>query len=144
VKLAGSRTVIDDPKTESSPPATHTVTRDFVIPVEARAEILLSREADRVLGPQTFDDQLRKQDADLRKWMADRVVPAFLKANGLTLAALAVLVVLDEINIACHLIAPGDRIITEKVIMALLGATTVQVGVIAALIARYLFPSRPA
>jgi hypothetical protein len=87
---------------------------------------------------------LRQQDADLRKWMADRVVPAFLKANFLTLAALAVLVVLDEANIACHLIAPGDRIITEKVIMALLGATTVQVGAIAALIARYLFPGRPA
>jgi hypothetical protein len=63
-------------------------------------------------------------------------LPAFLKANGLTLAAVAVLVVLDEINIASHLIAPGDRIITEKAIMALLGATTVQVGAIAALIAR--------
>jgi hypothetical protein len=89
-------------------------------------------------------DHVALQDANLRKWMVDRVVPAFLKANGLTLIALAVLVVLDEINIASHLIAPGDRIITEKVIMALLGATTVQVGAIAALIARYLFPSRPA
>jgi hypothetical protein len=83
---------------------------------------------------------LRQQDADLRKWMADRVIPAFLWANGLTLTALAFLVALDEINIAWHLIAAGDRIITEKVIMALLGATTVQVGVIAAIIARYLFP----
>ena len=85
---------------------------------------------------------LRQQDADVRKWMADRVVPAFLKANGLTLIALALLVVLDEFNLYWHLIAPGDRIITEKVIMALLGATTVQVGAIAALIARYLFPGR--
>ncbi len=85
---------------------------------------------------------LRQQDANLRKWMADRVVPAFLKANGWTLAAIAVLVVLDEINIATHLIAPGDRIITEKVVIALLGATTVQVGAIAAIIARYLFPGR--
>jgi hypothetical protein len=76
--------------------------------------------------------------------MAKFVIPAFLKANGLTLIALALLVVLDEINLNLHLIAPGDRVITEKVIMALLGATTVQVGVIAALIARYLFPGRPA
>jgi hypothetical protein len=75
--------------------------------------------------------------------MAESVVPAFLWANGLTLAALAVLVVLDEVNIAAHLIAPGDRIITAKVIMTLLGATTVQVGAVAALIARYLFPGRP-
>jgi hypothetical protein len=85
---------------------------------------------------------LRQQDADLRKWMADRVVPAFLKANGLTLAAIAVLAVLDEINLATHLIAPSDRIISHQVIMALLGATTIQVGAIAALIARYLFPGR--
>jgi hypothetical protein len=90
------------------------------------------------------DQGLRERDQGLRDWMAKVVVPAFLKANGLTLAAVAVLVVLDEINITSHLIAPGDRIITEKVIMALLGATTVQVGAIAALIARYLFPSRPA
>jgi hypothetical protein len=76
--------------------------------------------------------------------MAKFVIPAFLKANGLTLIALALLVVLDEINLNLHLIALGDRVITEKVIMALLGATTVQVGVIAALIARYLFPGRPA
>jgi hypothetical protein len=52
-------------------------------------------------------------------------------------------VVLHEFNIALHLITAGERIITEKVIMALLGATTVQVGAVAALIARYLFPARP-
>jgi hypothetical protein len=73
--------------------------------------------------------------------IADSLLPL---AKGLTLAALAILVLLDEINIALHLIAPGDRIITEKVIMALLGAATVQVGAIAAIIARHLFPGRPA
>lgn len=88
-------------------------------------------------------DRVTLQDADLRKWMAESVVPAFLWANGLTLAAVAVLVLLDEVNVAAHLIAPGDRIISAQVIMALLGATTVQVGAIAALIARYLFPGRP-
>jgi hypothetical protein len=111
-------------------------------PATLRATAVVSLNA--ASSDLSVTDQIALQDADLRKWMADRVVPAFLKANGLTLAAVAVLVVLDEINIASHLIAPGDRIITEKVIMALLGATTVQVGAIAALIARYLFPSRPA
>jgi hypothetical protein len=108
----------------------------------ATAELVsLDKEAER--EKLSVADHVALQDADLRKWMADQVVPAFVRANGLTLAALAVLVVLDEINVAVHLIAPGDRIITEKVIMALLGATTVQVGAIAALIARYLFPGRP-
>jgi hypothetical protein len=111
-------------------------------PATLRATAVVSLNA--ASSDLSVTDQIALQDADLRKWMADRVVPAFLKANGLTLAAVAVLVVLDEINVASHLIAPGDRIITEKVIMALLGATTVQVGAIAALIARYLFPSRPA
>jgi hypothetical protein len=36
------------------------------------------------------------------------------------------------------LITPADRIITSQVIMALLGATTVQAGANAAIIARYL------
>ena len=74
--------------------------------------------------------------------MALRVVRAFIVANSVTLAALAVLVALDEFNIAWHLIGPGERIVGSQVIMALLGATTVQVGAIAVIIARYLFPVR--
>jgi len=87
---------------------------------------------------------LRQQDADLRGWMARVVIPAFLKANVLTLIAIGVLAALDQFNIAWHLIAPGERIIGGQVIMSLLGATTVQVGAIAYLIARHLFPGRSA
>ncbi len=107
------------------------------------AIVSLNEEVDRVIGPRTFDDQLRKQDADLRDWMAKVVIPAFLKANVATLGAIALLVGLDEFNIAWDWIAAGDRIISAQVIMALLGATTVQVGAIAVVIARYLFPGRP-
>ena len=84
----------------------------------------------------------RERDADLRKWMAETVMPAFRWANGLTLVAVGLLLVLDEINIVLHVVTAADRIIPGQVIMALLGATTVQVGAIAYLIARYLFPSR--
>jgi hypothetical protein len=105
---------------------------------------ILSLDSEVAREGLSVSDQVTLQDAALRDWMAKFVIPAFLMANVLTLVALAVLVVLDEANIAYHLIAPGDRIITDKVIMALLGATTVQVGAIAALIARYLFPGRPA
>lgn len=90
----------------------------------------------------TVPEQIALRDQSLREWMAKVVIPAFLKANGWTLAALGALVVLDEFNVGFHLIAPGNRIITDKVIMALLGATTVQVGAIAYAIARYLFPGR--
>jgi hypothetical protein len=107
---------------------------------QALGTVSLNREAER--ERLSVDDQIKQRDAELREWMANRVVPSFLWANGLILGALAILVALDEINISLHMIAPGDRIITSRVIMALLGATTVQVGTIAVLIARYLFPGR--
>jgi hypothetical protein len=75
--------------------------------------------------------------------MAKVVIPAFLKANVATLFVITELAILDEFNIAWDWIAAGDHIISAQVIMALLGATTVQVGAIAVLIARYLFPGRP-
>jgi len=74
--------------------------------------------------------------------MARRVGWTFFGLNIVTLAALGLLVALDDINISSHLISPADRIITSGVIMALLGATTVQLGTIAVIIARYLFPGR--
>ncbi len=104
----------------------------------ARGVLSLEREADR--EGLSVADQVALRTQDLREWMADRVVPAFLWANGLTLAAIGLLVVVDEINLARGIIAPGDRIIGGQVIMALLGATTVQVGTVAVIIARYLFP----
>jgi hypothetical protein len=107
----------------------------------AKAEVLsLQKEADRV--GYTVDEQIKRSDARLRRWMATRVVRVFVQANCVTLIALGVLVVLDEFNVGFRLIGPGDRIITNQVIMTLLGATTVQVGVIAGIIARYLFPGR--
>jgi hypothetical protein len=59
-----------------------------------------------------------------------------------TLVATGEVVLLDEINILFRFVSPGDRIITPQVFMTLVGATTVQVGAIAAIIARYLFPGR--
>jgi hypothetical protein len=66
----------------------------------------------------------------------------FIGANLMTLFALGYLAWMDQNNIASKLITPGDRIITSQVFMALLGATTVQVGAIMVIIARYLFPGR--
>jgi hypothetical protein len=52
------------------------------------------------------------------------------------------LVALDQWDIAHSLVTPNDRIVSHQVIMALPGATAVQVGTVAAIIARYLFPGR--
>jgi hypothetical protein len=69
-------------------------------------------------------------------------VPAFLWANGLTLAVIIALAAVDEVNIGLRWMQPDDRVVSGRVMIALLAATTVQVGAIAAIIARYLFPSR--
>jgi hypothetical protein len=112
----------------------------MTVPLEVQ-RVSLAQEAER--EGLSVADRVTLRDADLREWMANRVVPAFLKANGWTLIVLAVLVALDEVNLVLHLVPAGERIVSEKVIMALLGATTVQVGAIALAIARYLFPGRP-
>lgn len=100
----------------------------------------LEKEAERERV--SVQDQVLQQDADLRRWTATRIVWTFIGGNVVTLGALAALVWLDEANVRNHVITADQRIITEHVIMTLLGATTVQVGTIAAIIARYLFPAR--
>ena len=110
-------------------------------PVTAQATGIVSLNAEA--SPISVHDQIALKDAALRDWMAKDVIPAFLKTNVATLGAITALAILDEVNIAWDWIAAGDRIISAQVIMTLLGATTVQVGAIAVLIARYLFPGRP-
>jgi hypothetical protein len=78
----------------------------------------------------------------LREWVAGGIMVLFILANALMLYAVYRLVWLDQSNLETHLITRADRIISNQVIMALLGATAVQVGVIAVVIARYLFPGR--
>jgi hypothetical protein len=135
------------------PPPTHPVFRDEGVsigwgasvasdhpaPVEWGKTIRLGEAADRV--GLTVHDQIALGDAELRKWMTRRVVWTFVGTNVATLLAFAGLVLLDQHDLASGL-APGDRIITSQVFMALLGATTVQVGAIAITIAGYLFPRR--
>ena len=87
-------------------------------------------------------EQIALDDSVLRRWMARRIVWTFIIGNLVTLAALGALSWLDQTNIERHMIAPDTRIVSQQVIMALLGATTVQIGTIAVIIARYLFPGR--
>ena len=100
----------------------------------------LGKEAERV--GVSVADHVALQDANLRKNVAYCTIGTFIGANLVTLIALGYLARLDQSNIASKLITPGDRIITSQVFMALLGATTVQVGAIMVIIERYLFPGR--
>lgn len=110
--------------------------------VSVTRTVRLNTVVDSVLGPRNFDDELKQADQNLRQWMATRIVWTFIAGNIVTLVVLGGLAWLDQNNIEHHLISPEDRLVTYQVLMALLGATTVQVGTIAAIIARYLFPGR--
>jgi hypothetical protein len=104
------------------------------------ATLSLNQEAARV--GLSVDDRIKLDDQRLRRGMTIGLIWTFIVGDVFTLCALAWLVQLDQSNIETHLIQPDNRLITSQVIMALLGATTVQIGTIAAIIARYLFPGR--
>jgi hypothetical protein len=103
-------------------------------------EVHLDKEAER--EGLSVVDQIAPQNAEQRRAIAARMVQTFLAANVLTLLGVAVLVLLDEFNLLSKLASAGDRIITHQVIIGLLAATTVQVGAITVIVARYLFPGR--
>ena len=125
-----------DPTSEAGPKLTGTgVSGDSGL-----GTFSLEREAKRVVG--SVDEQIKLGDYDLRKWMATRIVWAFIGGNIITLVGLGVLVWLDQMNIEHKLATPSDRIIDRQVIMTLLAATAVQVGAITVIVARYLFPGR--
>ena len=111
-------------------------------PVASTAPVMAAVSLQRVAAQLSVDDQIKLQDADLRVRVARWIIRTFAGANVATLIALGCLAGLDEINIRSGMIHAGDRIITNQVFMTLLGATTVQVGAIMVIIARYLFPGR--
>jgi len=45
----------------------------------------------------------------------------------------------DQTELAAKLITPNARLINNQVIIALLGATTVQLGTVAVIMAKYVF-----
>jgi hypothetical protein len=99
----------------------------------------LSSEVDQVVGVVGWTERRTQY---LREYVAGGIGMLFALANAVTLLIVIFLMAVDQRNIVTHLIAPADRVITSQVIMTLLGATAVQVGVIAVIIARYLFPGR--
>jgi hypothetical protein len=139
--------VSDDP-----PPPAHRICRDVGIPsgqlgsvasdhpATVETAIRLSEVADQ--AGLSVEDRIALRTQFLREWVAGGIMVLFVAANVVTLIVVERLVRLDQSNIAGHLITPADRIITNQVVMALLGATAVQVGAIAVIIARYLFPGR--
>jgi hypothetical protein len=84
-------------------------------------------------------DQIALSDADIRRRVAMWIMWLFGAVNVITMLFIFVLFCSDQSELSAKEIGPGDRIVDAEVLMSLLGATTVQLGTIALIMARYLF-----
>jgi hypothetical protein len=76
----------------------------------------------------------------LRKDVAKSIIRLFGIANTVVLVVILVLIGIDTWMVNTGLVKSTERIIDSKVVMSLVGATTVQMGAILVTIASYLFP----
>lgn len=97
---------------------------------------MLNQEVDEF----TTADRIAIGDLEIRKNFANRVMILFAIANVGALIGLAIVFWQDGALLAAGLTKPSDRIIDGHVIMALLGATTVQLGTVIYTITRAIFP----
>lgn len=125
------------------PPSVEARGNATIGPISAAGTVVVSLDSEANRVRLSVSDQIAVQDASLRRWMAVRVVWTFIVANAVTLIVIGGLAWLDQHDLSAKLISPPDRIIDRQVILGLLGATTIQLGTIAAIMARYLFPGLP-
>ena len=84
-------------------------------------------------------DRIALGDASIRRQIAIVIMALFAITNVLSVIFIGVLYYFDQHDIADHLIPATTRVITPSVVMSLLGATTVQLGAIAVIMARGIF-----
>jgi hypothetical protein len=89
------------------------------------------------------DDEVKRGDLGIRKTFARNVMILFAIANVFVLIALTGIFVMDCVQLRAGLVKPAERVITSQVIIALLGATTVQLGAVIYTITRAIFPGQP-
>jgi hypothetical protein len=85
-------------------------------------------------------DRIALSDARVRATVSYAIIAAFLIVNLATLYGIYILYRSDADNLRAKLIGPDQRVIDTSVVIALLGATTVQLGAMAVIMAKYLFP----
>ena len=94
-------------------------------------------------GPASVAESIALTDARVRAHISYAIAGAFVLANVLTLAGVAYIFHEDNANIVAGLMAKADRVITPRVVMTIIGATTVQLGALAFTMGKYLYPAPP-
>lgn len=93
-----------------------------------------------VIDEFTTADRIALGDLEIRRNFANRVMLLFAIANVSVLIGLSFVFWQDIAQLTAGRIRPADRIIDGRVIMALLGATTIQLGTVIYTITRAIFP----
>ena len=78
------------------------------------------------MTPGTVADSIALSDAALRQDVTKRIVRAFLQVNGVVLATVLVMFVVDCAFLGFGTVKAADRLVSTNVLMSLIGATTVQ------------------
>lgn len=86
-------------------------------------------------------DQIALGDHEIRRKFAVYIIRLFIGANVFVMIGLGLAFWQDCVQLAARTIQPTDRIIDSKVIMTLLGATTVQLGTVIYTITKAIFPA---
>lgn len=88
-------------------------------------------------------DRIALRDLGIRERFAGTMLVLFVATNAFVLAALGVLFWFDHQQLAAGLVSAADRIVDTRVVIALLGATTVQLGAVIYTMSRAIFPLPP-
>lgn len=96
-------------------------------------------DLDRADTGLSVKDRIALGDATIRRQIAIVIMSLFGVTNVLSVVFIGVLYYFDQRDIAHHLIPATSRVITPSVVISLLGATTVQLGAIAVMMARGIF-----
>jgi spore maturation protein SpmA len=92
----------------------------------------------------SFREHLDLQEWNLRRNLATTIMNTFLTINGTVLALVIIMYISDTVFLAKGIIQSSDRIIETKVIISIIGATTIQLGAIALALSQWLFPKNEA
>jgi hypothetical protein len=99
----------------------------------------------RVAGQVSVQDRIALSNARLRGGVAIAIVVTFVIANGFVLAMVWLMFAQEMVALQNKVHAASDRVVTSALLMALVGATTVQLGTLTILaltilMGKYLIP----
>ena len=90
----------------------------------------------------SVQDRLRIGESTLRNELARKIIRTFVAVNSAVLLLIIAFGVSDTILVVHKFVGPNERLITTQILLAIIGATTVQLGAIAITLSNWLFPKQ--